>query len=110
MCFVLQAGRPEMVQKERDSCGALHISQQELLCHVKMNVHQSAKTVNFHEIFARPFIGIKDGERDERNAPSCRGEYTKAECGSQIRSYVLLRIKWSKDHRMTLETGNTQRC
>jgi peptide chain release factor 2 len=51
-------------------------------------------------------VEIRQAEKDEEVAV-LRGEYTKAEWGSQIRSYVLHPYQMVKDHRTEYETGNT---
>jgi len=47
-------------------------------------------------------------EDQERHLAQLRGEYVKAEWGSQIRSYVLHPYQMVKDHRTDYEEGNTQ--
>ncbi|MBL7161665.1 MAG: peptide chain release factor 2 [Anaerolineales bacterium] len=52
-------------------------------------------------------LEIKAQEKAEK-IDELRGEYTKAEWGSQIRSYVLHPYKMVKDHRTNHEVGNAE--
>jgi len=52
-------------------------------------------------------LEIKQAKKEEEIAV-LRGEYTKAEWGSQIRSYVIHPYQMVKDHRNEYETGNAQ--
>jgi peptide chain release factor 2 len=50
----------------------------------------------------------KKQEEQEAKLAELRGEYQKAEWGSQIRSYVIHPYQMVKDHRTEVEKGNTQ--
>jgi peptide chain release factor 2 len=52
-------------------------------------------------------LAIKQQERKEK-IEELRGEYQKAEWGSQIRSYVQHPYQMVKDHRTEFEVGNTE--
>ena len=59
------------------------------------------------KILRARLLELRAAERDEERA-ILRGEYTKAEWGSQIRSYVLHPYQMVKDHRTDFEVGNAQ--
>ena len=61
---------------------------------------------NAMRVLRARLLEIRHAEKDQEIAV-LRGEYTKAEWGSQIRSYVLHPYQMVKDHRTEYETGNT---
>ena len=62
---------------------------------------------NAMRVLRSRLLEIRQAEHQEELA-EMRGEYTKAEWGSQIRSYVLHPYQMVKDHRTNYEVGNTQ--
>lgn len=62
---------------------------------------------NAMKVLRARLLEIKEAEHAEQLA-DLRGEYTKAEWGSQIRSYVLHPYQMVKDHRTNYEVGNAQ--
>ncbi|HSR21509.1 MAG TPA: peptide chain release factor 2 [Anaerolineales bacterium] len=62
---------------------------------------------NAMRVLRARLLEIKHTEKAQEIAV-LRGEYTKAEWGSQIRSYVLHPYQMVKDHRTEHESGNTQ--
>jgi len=62
---------------------------------------------NAMRVLRARLLEIKRTEQEQEIA-ELRGEYTKAEWGSQIRSYVLHPYQMVKDHRTNYEVGNAQ--
>ncbi len=62
---------------------------------------------NALKVLKARLLEIRQREQEEKIA-ELRGEYTKAEWGSQIRSYVLHPYQMVKDHRTGYEVGNAQ--
>jgi peptide chain release factor 2 len=62
---------------------------------------------NAMRVLRARLLEIKRQEQEKQMA-ELRGEYVKAEWGSQIRSYVLHPYQMVKDHRTEYEMGNTQ--
>lgn len=68
---------------------------------------QTQNRENALRVLRARLLQLQEQQRDEQIA-ELRGEYTKAEWGSQIRSYILHPYQMVKDHRTDHETGNTQ--
>ena len=68
---------------------------------------QTQNRENAMKVLRARLFEIKQQEQDDQMA-ELRGEYKKAEWGSQIRSYVLHPYQMVKDHRTDYEVGNAQ--
>ena len=68
---------------------------------------QTQNRLNAMRVLRARLLEVKREEQEEELA-RLRGDYQKAEWGSQIRSYVLHPYQMVKDHRTDYETGNTQ--
>lgn len=68
---------------------------------------QTQNRENAMRVLRARLLELKQQEQEEKMA-ELRGEYQKAEWGSQIRSYVLHPYQMVKDHRTNYEEGNAQ--
>jgi peptide chain release factor 2 len=68
---------------------------------------QTQNRENAMRVLKARLLEMKQEEQEEKIS-ELRGEYTKAEWGSQIRSYVLHPYQLVKDHRTEYEIGNAQ--
>jgi peptide chain release factor 2 len=68
---------------------------------------QLQNRANAMRVLKARLVDIRQAEVDKQ-LNEIRGDYVKAEWGSQIRSYVLHPYQMVKDHRTDYETGNVQ--
>jgi peptide chain release factor 2 len=68
---------------------------------------QTQNRENAMRVLKARLFELKQTEQEDQ-MKELRGEYTKAEWGSQIRSYVLHPYQMVKDHRTDYEVGNAQ--
>jgi peptide chain release factor 2 len=94
------------VQKNMTAVRVIHIPTG-LVVTCQNERSQTQNRENAMKVLRARLLEIKQNEQAE-TLSELRGEYTKAEWGSQIRSYVLHPYQLVKDHRTDYETGNTQ--
>ena len=94
------------VQKNATAVRITHISTG-LVVTCQNERSQTQNRENAMRVLRSRLLEIKE-EQQVANLAELRGEYIKAEWGSQIRSYVLHPYQMVKDHRTDYEVGNAQ--
>ncbi len=92
------------VQKNATAVRILHIPTG-IIVTCQNERSQTQNRENAMRVLRARLLELKEQQQVE-NLAELRGEYTKAEWGSQIRSYVLHPYQMVKDHRTNYEMGN----
>lgn len=104
--FLSSGAGGQNVQKNQTAIRITHLPSG-LVASSQNERSQTQNRENAMKVLRARLLDIQLEEKD-RELAQLRGEYQKAEWGSQIRSYVLHPYQLVKDHRTEYESGNTQ--